>query len=53
MQEIIKIAHRSYFLTYDYKLNQLEKENSLLKLNLELEKIKEQYKLETFEQLKK
>lgn len=25
MQEIIKIAHRFYFSTYDYKLNQLEK----------------------------
>ena len=39
MQEILKIAHRFYFSTYDYKLNQLEK-------------IKEQYKLETFDQLK-
>ncbi|WP_288000875.1 hypothetical protein [Holdemanella sp.] len=39
IQEIIKLAHKNLFDDFDYKINQLNKENSLLKLKLELANI--------------
>lgn len=39
IQEIIKLAHKNLFDDFDYRINQLNQENSLLKLKLELANI--------------
>ena len=52
MKQIVDILHQYYFPEYDYKVVELKKENSLLKLELEVKKIKERYSVMSLNDLK-
>lgn len=51
IKDIIDITHKFYFPTYDYKENVLQKENSLLKMQLFLSNLKNNYLVNSLDEL--